>query len=136
MFPIQHHPTSRQLAVFALAWLAFLGAWGAVAWWKTGSLLLAGACWVAAVAVPALGLITPELLRLVYVGFSYAALPIGLVVSHIILAVVYYAVLTPIGLGLRLFGHDPMHRRFEPDAKTYWVPREEDDDAERSFRQF
>ncbi len=62
--------------------------------------------------------------------------PIGLVISYVILAATYYLVLTPIGLVLRLFGYDPMHRRFDREAKTYWVPREEDANTDRVFRQF
>ncbi len=136
MFPIEHHPSPRQLAVFGLTWLVFFTAWGAAAWWKTGSPLAAGVCWSLAVAVPALGLAVPGLLRIVYLGMIYATLPIGLVVSYVILAATYYLVLTPIGLVLRLVGYDPMHRRFDRKAKTYWVPREEDADTDRVFRQF
>ncbi len=37
-------------------------------------------------------------MRAVFVGMSYLAWPIGFVVSHVILALVYYLVFTPIGL--------------------------------------
>jgi hypothetical protein len=136
MFPIERHPSPRQLATFGLTWLVFFSIWGAVAWWKMGASWAAGACWSLAVVVPALGLVAPGLLRIVYLGMVYATLPIGLVVSYVILAATYYLVLTPIGLGLRLFGYDPMHRRFDRKAKTYWVPREQDADTDRVFRQF
>jgi hypothetical protein len=136
MFPIERHPSSLQLAVFGLTWLAVFTVWGAVAWWKMESPWAAGACWSLAVVVPALGLARPGLLRLVYLGMVYATLPVGLVVSYVILAATYYLVLTPIGLGLRLFGYDPMHRHFDRQASTYWAPREEDADTDRVFRQF
>ena len=42
------------------------------------------------------------------------ALPIGILVSTVVLAVTYYLVLTPIGLLARLFGYDPMARRPKP----------------------
>ena len=60
--------------------------------------------------------------------------PIGWIVSHAVLAIVYYGILTPIGLLLRLF-RDPMLRRFDPDAASYWMERESDDDLSRYFRQ-
>ena len=75
--------------------------------------------------MPAVGLVSPGLLRIVYLGMIYATLPIGIVVSYVILAATYYLVLTPIGLVMRLCGYDPMHRRFDRKAESYWVPREE-----------
>jgi hypothetical protein len=55
-----------------------------------------------AVAVPAVGWFSPRFLRLVSVGMSYAAFPVGFVVSHVVLALVYYGVLTPIIIVLLL----------------------------------
>ena len=76
------------------------------------------------------------MLRIVFLLASYATFPIGFVVSYVILAVVYYLVLTPIGLVLRLTGYDPMQRRFDRNAKTYWTPREQEESTEQYFRQF
>ena len=52
------------------------------------------------------------------------------------MAIVFYVVLTPVGLIFRAIGRDPLHRRFEPTASTYWVPREPARDAQRYYRQF
>jgi len=49
---------------------------------------------------------------------------------------VYYGVLTPIALLLRLRGHDPMRRRFDPDAKTYWQPHKPPTDRSRYFKRY
>ncbi len=136
MFPIDHHPSPRQLTVFGILWLVFLAIWGAIAWWRIGSPWAAGVCWGLALLVPAGGLVSPCLLRIVYLGMIYATLPIGIVVSYVILAATYYLVVTPIGLVLRLCGYDPMQRRFDREAKTHWVPREEEAKMDHVFRQF
>lgn len=44
-----------------------------------------------------------------------------IVVSPVILAVLYYTVITPIGLAMRLFGMDPL--RLRRGATTYWIER-------------
>ena len=75
-------------------------------------------------------------MRAVYVGLSCAAFPVGFVVSHVVMVLVYYGVVTPIGLVMRLLGHDPMHRGFDRDAATYWVERPAVHDPKRYFRQF
>ena len=79
----------------------------------------------------------PGLMRMVFLGMSYLTWPIGFVVSHVVLALVYYLVLTPIGLLMRLFGYDSMKRRFDPEAPSYWVERPAAGfDIRRYLRQF
>lgn len=71
-----------------------------------------------------------------YTGWMYAALPIGWSISHALLALIYYAVLTPIGLVMRLLGNDPMQRRLDRAATTYWSEHRPPADPKRYFRQF
>ena len=61
---------------------------------------------------------------------------IGWILSSVVLAVLYCPVLTPIGVLLRLTGYDPMKRRFDRKAKTYWLARNPDTEMERYFKQF
>ena len=136
MIRIERNPSRRQLSVFGLLWLAFFGVFGVTSWWKTGSFGQAGVFWAIAAALPALGLVWPSLLRVVFVAASYVTFPIGFVLSYVILAVVYYLVLTPIGIVLRLTGKDPMQRRFDRSAKTYWTARESKEPSEQYFKQF
>jgi len=134
---INTDPTRRQLNQFGFIWLGFFCAAGAMAWFRAERPAVAAALWVAALGVPALGWAWPRFMRLVFLGMSYLAWPIGFVVSHVVLAVVYYLVLTPIGLALRLAGHDPMSRRFDREVETYWHRREKAaTDPSRYFRQF
>jgi hypothetical protein len=135
MIEINRNPDRKTVRQFALIWIAVFGVLGAAYVYRWGQ------PWTAMVlsVVSALGgpaYFIPSFGRLLYVGACYAAFPIGFVVSHVILAVVFYLVVTPIGLIMRLAGRDPMHRAFVRDAKTYWVPRERTTDPARYFRQF
>ncbi len=136
MIRIERNPTRRQLTVFGLLWLAFFGILGGTSWWKSGSLAEAGVLWAVAVVIPAAGLIWPEVLRSVFLGMSFATFPIGWGASHVLLALVYYVVLTPIGLFRRFIANDPMRRRFDRDVETYWTPHETEEGTERYFKQF
>jgi hypothetical protein len=135
---INTDPTRKQLNQFGLIWLVFFAVMGTVFWFKLHSTTVSGAMWAAAVVVPVIGWAVPAFMKLVYLGMSYLAWPIGFVISHIILAVVYYLVFTPIGLIMRLVGYDPMCRRFDAAAESYWVERPKDAtmDMRRYFRQF
>jgi hypothetical protein len=133
---ILREPSRRQLAVFGIAWAAFLGGAGAVVAARSGIGEKVVATWLVAVAVPAIGSICPPFLRLVYFGLTCLTAPVGLLISHLVLAAVYYLVLTPLGLALRWGGHDPMGRHFDRSADTYWVARKKDERPGRYFRQF
>ena len=133
---INRNPSRKQLAVFGLTWLVFFGAAGGIVLARTHLWPAAIGVWLAAVLVPGIGLLAPSLLRIVYLAMCYAAAPIGVTVSLVLLAVVYYGIVTPIGLVMRLLGNDPMTRRFDPDAETYWVPRTPAEGADRYFHQF
>jgi len=134
---VNKNPSRRQLNQFGFIWLAFFALFGVVAFIKSNNLGVARWLWVAAVVVPAIGWLAPSFMRIVFLGMSYLAWPIGFVVSHVVLATVYYLVLTPIGLLARLFGYDPMRRRFDREAGSYWVERSPAaSDARRYFRQF
>ncbi len=134
---IDRNPTPRQLRQFGWIWMAFVALFGAVAWFKFDNPVVARGLWIAAVAVPVAGWALPAFMRLVFLGMSYLAWPIGFVVSHVILAAVYYLVVTPIGLVMRLVGYDSMKKTFDREAASYWVPRSVGDvDAKRHFRQY
>jgi hypothetical protein len=131
---INHHPSSKQLRVFAVAWLVFFGVAG-VAWWLKGKPWLAVVLGSAAAGAALPGLIAPQSIRRVYVGLSYATYPIGFVVSHIVLAVLYYGVLTPLGFLMRVCRYDPLERRRDRTASTYWRARRPSNDSSTYFRQ-
>jgi MFS family permease len=81
-------------------------------------------------------LVYPKANRPLYVGLVLVAYPIGFVLSYVIMAALFYLMITPVGLLFRLIGRDPMHRRFEPEAETYWVDARAGRSRESYFRQF
>ena len=60
--------------------------------------------------------------------------PIGWVITHVVMAIIFYLVVTPVGIIMRLTGRDPMERAFDRTAKTYWKPRNTDPDSAGYFR--
>jgi len=132
---VNRHPSRRQLNQFGFIWLGFMALFGVVAWFKFSAPSVAVVLWVSAVLIPVVGWVVPAFMRLVFVGMSFAAWPIGFVVSHVVLAMVYYLVVTPIGLVMRMVGYDPMTRG-SSGSETRWVPRSGNRQAESYFRQF
>jgi hypothetical protein len=133
---IDSHPPPSRLRVFGGLWLVFFALCGAIAGKATGSVWPAAWLWMVAAAVPAVGWTVPGSVRLVYLAVAYASYPFSCALSHLILAGVYYLVLTPIGLLLRLLGYDPMARRPDTEARSYWRRPRRAEHIEGYFRQY
>ena len=131
---INRHPSAKDLRLFGAFSVAFLAAVGA-ACWRRGSVPAASTAWAAALVAAALAALAPRALRWAYLGASYLTFPIGFVVSHVVLAVVYFAIFTPVGLLMRSLGRDPLTRRFEPSRSTYWEDRTTNKSPESYFHQ-
>jgi hypothetical protein len=56
------------------------------------------------------------------------------VVSPVVMGIIYFAVFTPMGVAMRLFGWDAMKRTWDPAAKSYWNRRDPPGPAEDSFK--
>ena len=48
---------------------------------------------------------------------------LGRIVAPVVMAIVYFIILTPISLLVRLFGKDLIGMKFSNDTKSYWIKR-------------
>jgi len=46
------------------------------------------------------------------------------IVNPLVMGLLFFSTITPIGLIFRIIGKDSLHRTFEPDADTYWIRRD------------
>lgn len=76
--------------------------------------VVAGLLWVPA-------LLVPNSLQPVYAGWMRIGHAIGWVNTRIILGLIFYVLVLPMGLVMRLFAKDPMARKFDDSAGSYRV---------------
>jgi hypothetical protein len=139
-------PGERTLRGFATACVVAFGLLGA---WTLGrggvlglplqpatALRVAIALWALAAACAVLRVVAPRWMRPLYVGLTAVSLPIGIVMSHVVIGLVFFGVVTPIAVAFRLVGRDPLQRTFDRSARTYWTRRAPVTDLTRYFRQF
>jgi hypothetical protein len=136
MIEINKNPSKTELAWFGVLGLIFFGIFGFVVWHKTHSMTGARIIWLCALIATAIYYAIPALRRPAYLGWMYAVYPIGWTVSHVLIAIVFYGVLTPLGLIMRLLGRDPLERTLDKSAATYWIAHDSGADPDRYFRQF
>jgi hypothetical protein len=103
--------------VFAVAFLV-LGLWPLllrhpVRWWALG----------ACAAVLAISLVRPSLLKQPNRLWTRLGVVLGHVVSPIALGLLFYGVIAPIGLLMRVVGKDPLRLRRDSTCASYWIAR-------------
>lgn len=137
LIEIKRDPSPREVRQFSFFWLpAICFVLAGVAAYHFAS-PRAAAIWVAGGVMSALlGAIQPRWMRAVFLGWMWAAFPVGWLVSHVLIAAIYFLLITPIAVVMRVAGRDPLSRRFDRDAASYWIPRRQDHDPARYFRQF
>ena len=136
LIEINKNPSPRELRWFGLMLVAFCG--------LVSGLLYAKFHWPVAAWIPitagsvaaAVYYLVPAVRRTIYLGWMYTFLPLGMLTSFMLLAAIYFFVFTPIGLMMRLVGRERLPRRFDPQAKTYWIARPPARPPESYFRQF
>lgn len=112
-------------AVFALIGLWPLIAGAPVRLWSLG---IAAAFIAVALAKP--GVLRP--VNRLWFGFG---LLLNRVVNPVVMALLFYLTVTPIGLLMRALGKDPLRLKIARDADTYWIKREPPGPRPETMRQ-
>jgi hypothetical protein len=137
LIEVNWNPDRKQLRLFGIGALVILTLVAILLHWVRGL----PTPW--AMALSAIGLViflvslaSPQLTRVIYLALTAATLPIGIVISFVLMAAFYYLLLTPVGLFFRLIGRDPLRRKFDRNTTTYWVTRRPPETSDRYFHQF
>lgn len=78
----------------------------------------------------------PAIARPFYVAWYALACCIGLVVGNVVLALIFYVLVTGIGLLKRLGGRQPIRKTPDHQAKTYWIAAPPAPEPKRYYSQF
>jgi hypothetical protein len=111
--------SDRSFGIVFAAVFTIIGLWPlldgeGVRWWS-----LAIALGFAAVATARPGLLAP-LNRL---WFKFGLL-LNSIVSPLVMGLLFYLIITPFALFMRLTGKDLLHLKRDPEARSYWILRE------------
>jgi hypothetical protein len=79
---------------------------------------------VVGLALVAAALVRPDSLALPNRLWTKLGFVLFYVVNPVVMLLLFIVTIVPAGLIMRLVGHDPMRRRFEPEATTYWLERD------------
>jgi hypothetical protein len=133
---INWNPDKNELRKFGLIALIVLMAVSLILKFAFGvSCFAAGMPVCAGLIIFIVSLVSVKITRIIYLGLTFAALPIGIVINFVLLALFYFLILTPVGIVFKISGRDAMSRKLDSNASTYWSPRQQKYDARRYFHQ-
>jgi hypothetical protein len=90
----------------------------------------------AGLAIGLVLLALPVIARPFYVLWYGLACVMGLAVGNILLALVFYILITGVGIAIRLAGKCSMSKPLDKQATTYWKDAKPVNDPQRYYRQF
>lgn len=112
---------TNELREFGLTIGAILVILGDIALWN-GKAIALYLC-IAGLALILPGLLAPRVLKPIQKLWMALGLVLGFFVNRIVLAVLFYGVMTPIGLCAKLFGKDLLDARIDKKKYSYWISR-------------
>lgn len=128
-------PSSTEARWFGLLLLAIFCLLGGLLGWQLGSLRVTQVLAGCGVGIAALYYGVTPLRNPLYRTWMALTMPLGRLVSTVILAAIYFVVLTPIALLMRALGRDHLQRRLDPSAQSYWHRYASNQEQDRYFRQ-
>jgi hypothetical protein len=74
--------------------------------------------------IAAVTLLRPSVLTVPTRLWMKFGLLLGKIVSPVVIGILYYGMITPFGIVMRLAGRDPLRLKRDPGAATYWIRRD------------
>ena len=137
LIELKKRTTERELMIFrTILFPAFLGVAGLIVHGLFGGWTAPILLWAVGILFAILGHFLHGPVRVVHTIWMRATWPASWLVSHAVVFLVFYGVVVPTGLILRLFDRTPLKRRFDPVLGTYWTPLETLNETDRYFRQY
>lgn len=115
----------KSLRSFGLVMGSVLLVVAVIVTWKS-AWTLTTAVWVilsACALFVAAAIAAPQSLRAIHRVWMMFATVLGFIMTRVILSVVYFVVVTPIGLVLRAVGKDPLSKGPDPTLTSYWIDK-------------
>ena len=132
---VNWRPDARELRRFAVAMLIGFTILGLLSVWRAWGISTASIVLWSVGVVLAIAAFIPGLGRVAYLAVYLPTSIIGYVVSNVILALMFFLVITPLGILLRLMGKDVLQQRRQKNT-TQWTPVKGVKTEDSYYRQF
>ncbi len=133
---INKNPPRAQLASFGRLWAPAFAMIFSTMFWNAALFQGCVISLTIGLLIALIGWVNPLCLKSVFVTLMIVTYPLGMLIGFILMAGVYYLCIVPIGVMLRIFGKDPLAKRWDVEAKSYWIERSDMAPVAQYFKQF
>lgn len=107
---------------FGLTFAGAFAALGAISLWRGG---LERGAWELGLAVVFLAVagFAPGMLAPLNRAWTWIGRGLNRVISPLLILMLFYGVVTPVGLAMRAVGKNPLRLRRDPQTSSYWIDR-------------
>jgi hypothetical protein len=113
-------PSERSFGLTFVGFFALVAAWQAWAGRPVAAGILAGAAALTLLVT----LVRPLLLRPLNRAWMKFGALMHAVVNPVVLGAMFFVVIAPTGIVMRLFGRDALRRKLDREAASYWITRD------------
>lgn len=135
LIPLNLRPSALQVRLFGHLWLPLIFLFLAAKSYSR-SPYLAGSFLLLAVAFELATRFAPATVKRILVAVSILFYPVSWAASYLLITLLYFVLLCPIALVVRLLRKDPLKLIPDPMAKSYWIARKSPVARSRYFRQY
>lgn len=121
----------KELRRFSFTLCGALSILGGLVLWRKGE--IGFLLWVIGIMILSVGLLKPRLLGPIHRGWMGISFIMGFFMTHLILALIYYLVFTPMALVMGALGKDPLRLKQEWNAESYWIKRPRTQSTRESY---
>ncbi len=114
----------KDLRQFGIVLAGILIVFGSIHFMKHRTIFAQWFCGTGLIVLCA-GLFAPRMLKYAYAVFLKVAHAIGWFNTRVILIIIYFLLVTPIAIMMKIFCKDPLSRKMDKSASTYWLNRPE-----------
>lgn len=136
LIEINKNPPRAQLASFGRLWVPAFAMIFSTMFWNAALFQGCVISLTIGLLIALIGWVNPLWLKSVFVTLMIVTYPLGMLIGFILMAGVYYLCIVPIGVMLRIFGKDPLTKRWDVEAKSYWIERSDMAPVAQYFKQF
>lgn len=112
-------PSERVFGLFFAVVFALITVW----LWRKNYYVFTAASATTSILLLSSAIFFPGLLCGLNKAWFRLGMLLNAVVSPIVMGAIFFLIITPIALVMRLSGRDPLKRGYEPDAVSYWIDR-------------
>lgn len=129
-------PSRRDLLLFGLALPVLFGVVGFVIGTRAHSAVASRVTWCVGALFALVYFVRPSLQRSIYGAWTRATYPIGWLITHTLVTLVFLLVVCPIALLVRAFSLDLLSLRWDAESSSYWNKRTKKPTEESYLKQF